>query len=229
MTEVVVIGGTLCTSKAFPLYRPLLESVPSEANLTARERYIPILYKGLGPVRKAAEHAADSIKGLLLDPDDPPVIVGHSQGGVIAAELATMGMGMASAVISLAGPHGGVPRTAVLEELSPSGGDLDNKSDFIDEHLRNIKHCMTVPFHVVNATYDQIVPRQFGLPNSVQWFDAPAWIPRRLMGVPSEVQPLHSAMPSEHLFLPMSSGVRWLVHEVLGEVRKSPEELLEAS
>jgi hypothetical protein len=218
MTEVLVIGGTLCTSKTYPLYRPLLDSVPSEANLTARERYIPILYKGLGPVRKAVEHAAECIHDLLLDPDDPPVIVGHSQGGVIAAELGTMGM--ASAVVSLAGPHGGVPHSATIEELSPSTGDLDRDSDFIAEHLYDTENCLKVPFHVVNATYDQIVPRQFGVPNSVQWFDAPAWVPRRLLGVPREVKSLHSALPSEHLFLPMTTGVRWLVNEVFSEVKQ---------
>jgi hypothetical protein len=40
MTAVIVIGRTFTTSMVYPLYRPLLESVPSE--IPARERYIPL-------------------------------------------------------------------------------------------------------------------------------------------------------------------------------------------
>lgn len=214
MTEVVCIGGTLTTSKVFPLYRPLLESVPSR--IPARDRYIPIPGKGLGPVADTVARARQKIYAMNLD--TPPVIVGHSQGGVIAVELAVMGL--ASAVISLAGPHGGIGSLSNLEEVSEAAHDLDSRSTFILNHRSHVARLarMSVPFHVVGATYDWVVPSQYKLPVATHWLDAPKWIPRFLLPIPDSVRSLYSTLPTDHITLPWSSGVKWLVNRVLTDV-----------
>jgi pimeloyl-ACP methyl ester carboxylesterase len=215
VTELIVIGGTGATKEAYPLYAPLLNSVPSD--IPARERYFPLPYKGLGRVedtyRELEEQVFDFTRTRCAS---RPVVVGHSQGGVHAAMLGQDRL--ASAVVTLAAPHGGVPSLKALEELSPAAADLDSRSLFIASHTIDLATWPeSVPFHTVNATVDQLVPRQFGITTSTRWWDAPKWVPRCCLRIPQGVKRLRNMVPSDHILLPYSSGVRWLVNSLVGE------------
>lgn len=217
MTELIVIGGTGAPARALPLYASLLNSVPSD--IPARERYFPLPNKGLGRVYDTYGILQLQVAEFVLQHGglrNPPVVVGHSQGGVHAAMLALDGL--ASAVVSLAAPHGGVPSLKALEELSPAAADLDSRSLFVAGHTIDLATWPTnLPFHTVNATVDELVPRQFGITTSTRWWDAPKWVPCCWLGVPQGVQRLRSTVPSDHILLPYSTGVRWLVNSLVEE------------
>ena len=208
MPEIIVIGGTAAPKEAYPLYAPILNSVHS--SIPAQERYFPLPNKGLGPVMDTLEELRDRVCPLVRNLDEKPIVVGHSQGGVHAAMLGSYGL--ASVVVSLASPHGGMRSLGVIESLSPAAHDLDAHSDFIAVHRDELANYRSdVALHTVNATFDQIVLRQFSVTSSTRWWDAPRWVPGCLLRIPEGVRRLRSALPSEHILLPWSTGVRWLV------------------
>lgn len=210
MPEVIVIGGTWATREAHSYYAKLLNSIPSE--IPAEDRYFPLPHKGLGHVEETYEELRGQIDEFVTSiGDDLPIVVGHSQGGVHAALLGLNGL--ASAVVSLAAPHRGIRSLRTIEDLSPAAADLDSRSWFIDNHLDALilDWPADIPFHTVSATVDQIVGHQFSVLSSTRWWDAPKWVPRCCLQIPQDVRRLRSALPSDHILLPWSSGVRWLV------------------
>lgn len=75
-------------------YQPLAPGWPGEAATVAEARRHPEAVAGLG-IDEVTEHYAGIIRGL----DRPPVLIGHSFGGLIAQKLLGAGLGRAAVAI----------------------------------------------------------------------------------------------------------------------------------
>src|SRR4051794_41787591 len=85
-------------------YEPIAPGWPNEPATVAEAREHPELVANIG-IDAVTEHFAGIIDGL----DTPPVLVGHSFGGMIAEKLLGEGHGAAAVAVHPAQVQGGLP------------------------------------------------------------------------------------------------------------------------
>jgi hypothetical protein len=238
--DIIAIAGTGAPREAYPLYAPMLNSGQPSA-IPARHRFLPLPGLGYWHPEKTLDHLLEQVDHLSADMDVPPTIVGHSQGGFYANHLGLDGR--ASAVMSLAGVNSAMDEHNLTAMFFKSLGK-DKMIDYFkigSEPMEQYREDMAerwpdgVPLHVVAPTVDQVVYHkyQFGmkLPHDSrelhEWHDVPGnkiaqYALRWAMQIPENVKPLVSVMPSEHVFVPESTGVWWLLGSMQRKVQNSP-------
>lgn len=104
-------------------YEPMAPGWPHEPRTVAAARAEPDLVAGIG-IDEAAEHFASIIRSL----DTPPVLVGHSFGGLLAEKLLGEGLGVAAVAIDPAQIKGVLPLPlAQLRAGLPALGNPANR------------------------------------------------------------------------------------------------------
>ncbi len=105
--KVLVIAGTLAPPQSEFYYRPLL-NVAGEVVDYNNVSFETISNLGLGDIKKSTAKIA---KKHLYDSDDQWLIIGHSQGGIIATLLAIEYSAKVTATILIASPLAGTTWT----------------------------------------------------------------------------------------------------------------------
>jgi alpha-beta hydrolase superfamily lysophospholipase len=101
-------------------YTPVAPGWPGEPDTVAEAREHPESVANIG-INDATGHFADIIDGL----DEPPVLIGHSFGGLIAEKLLGQGVGAAAVAIDPAQIKGVLPLPlAQLRAGLPGLGNL---------------------------------------------------------------------------------------------------------
>lgn len=225
---IVAVGGTGAKQKVVDdYYRHLVEV--SAADISATDKLFPLENGGLQPLQETYDDLNERIYRFRLRHIGRKVIVlGHSQGGVHAAQLGVDSM--ADAVVTLAAPI----RGGVTEGL-PTMGDSDiarmlekelkPESVFMATLIRRIESEWpnNVPLHVISAGLgDVIVPQtsQYGLnlpgTHSPREFvvaqPVPLWFggdvaARRLVGAPGHVEIIAHTHAVGHFMIPRAEGL----------------------
>ena len=102
----LVIGGTLAPGICERLYYGNIMKVPEELGIDTL--YTSIQFLGLGDVQRAVDHIAQE---YLVNQEYRYVLIGHSQGAIIASCLAMLYPDQVMTVIALAGPYRGTAWT----------------------------------------------------------------------------------------------------------------------
>jgi len=108
---MVMIHGAFCGGWAFDALRPIFAQRGYRAiapNLRHHDRgaYPP---EALGTT--SVLDYADDLEKLILALDEPPILVGHSMGGLIAQMLAARGLARALVLLAPSAPWGVLPST----------------------------------------------------------------------------------------------------------------------
>lgn len=223
---VVVIGGTGITGTMMAQYYGRLASAVPSADIPRQDRLFALFDKGLGPIDETYQELTDRVGQLRNNLDSQPIVaVGHSQGGIHAAQLGLDGK--VDAVVTLASPiNGGLDPSAPL--AAPARyyfGNPKIERDIVrgsaymeafNEHLATDWPAQ-MPLHVVAATWDELVPSytQFGAqlpPGTVasEYIVSPRYchfssaVPWRRSQLPPGVERIPSLLPVDHVTLPLA-------------------------
>ena len=225
MAPVVVIGGLMVLKRHLPLYRPLL-SGKTNSELSASDRFFPVPDKGLGDHEEMFEELSSQLINASERLEEPPVVVGHSLGGLMATKFAVEHPDKVSAVVCLAGLQEGIkhetPSSFGLNLLlgRPPGRQLiQHDSDHMTAHKQKIANDWSadVPLHLVASPIDDLLlfPQGLGLElpegqepeRRVVGLPGSGFLLRFVPGMPKNTQILGSPVIANHYDIPANISV----------------------
>jgi non-heme chloroperoxidase len=173
---MVMIHGAFCGAWSFDDFRKPFESAYTIHAPTLRHHD-----NGRTPPREFGkvsllDYAAD-LEKLIAGLEEPPILVGHSMGGLLAQMLAAKGLAKACVLLAPSAPWGTLPSTifeiASAQTLLFSGGDYRgtviqpsyqiaaaHSLDRLDEATRSAVYARFVPesgqatFEIMNWSFD---------------------------------------------------------------------------
>jgi hypothetical protein len=247
MAPVIAIGGLLTIKRHLPLYRPLL-SGQTASELPASERFFPIPDRGLGHHEEMFDQLASQVIGAYERLEEPPVLVGHSLGGLMATKFGLEHPDKVSAVVCLAGVQEGIkhetPSSFLLNRFlgSPPGRQLiQHDSDHMTAHKQKIAEDWSadVPLHLISPTFDDLLllPQGLGLElpegqepqRRVVGLPGTGFLLRFIPGMPKNTQILSSPALASHVDIPANIGVIRYTRAIRRAVASNVEPLILSS
>jgi pimeloyl-ACP methyl ester carboxylesterase len=122
MNRIVMVHGAFCGGWAFEAFRPLFESAGFETIAPDLRGHAPNDPPGAVSGVSMSDYAAD-IAALCAGLDAPPVLLGHSMGGLVA-QLAARRTPVRALVLLAPSPPWGVAATSLEEAATAFGVHL---------------------------------------------------------------------------------------------------------
>jgi pimeloyl-ACP methyl ester carboxylesterase len=153
------VGRTSPTTSGSAASSSLLPSGPAKQGDVEELREASDELKGLG-LTEIVDHYESQIQAL----DEPPVLIGHSYGGLIVELLLDRGLGRAGVAMSPAPPKGIlVLPFSSLKAGAPETGQIFDEAGFANFHLHpptevHFKSGDRPPLLIVGADKDHTIP-----------------------------------------------------------------------
>lgn len=243
MAPVIAIGGLLVVKRHLPLYRPLL-SGKANSELSASDRFFAVPDKGLGQHEEMFEELSSQIIKVYERLEEPPVVVGHSLGGLMATKFAVEHPDKVSAVVCLAGLQEGIkdetPSSFLLNLAlgKPAGRQLiQHDSDHMTAHKQKVAEDWPadVPLHLISTPIDDLLlfPQGLGLElpegqepqRRVVGLPGTGFLLRLIPGMPKNTRILRSPVLANHYDIPVNIGVLRYTRAIRRTVAANAESL----